>query len=260
MKNKNTLSSKEIIKNRCVILSPHNDDAAFSLGGTILSGFFKNITLVTIFSISRENVSDDNADINYITKIRKKEDVDFFKKIKRRITKLYLDRLDAPLRLNIESNQVFRNISKKDNIEIKYLNKFLKQFIKKNDVLLIPLGLGGHVDHLIVQKSIIPMTQHGNAIAFYEDLPYAARLSLLEIKRTIKKIEKIYSIQLVPYIITPKLNLNNKINAIKIYKSQINNNTILNINKHSNRIINGNLAERIWCNDGALKIIRSDVL
>ena len=42
--------------------------------------------------------------------------------------------------------------------------------------MLLPLGVGGHVDHRTARLAGISALPEGTAVGFYEDLPYAARV------------------------------------------------------------------------------------
>lgn len=47
---------------------------------------------------------------------------------------------------------------------------------KDADKLLVPLGVGGHIDHLAVRKAAEELFPHGR-LGYYVDYPYALRLS-----------------------------------------------------------------------------------
>ena len=51
--------------------------------------------------------------------------------------------------------------------------------LKKNRVWLVPLALGGHIDHRLVKLAALKAAPDSGAriIGFYEDLPYAAYYS-----------------------------------------------------------------------------------
>jgi len=86
--------------NRYVILSPHSDDVAFSLGAFIINNNIKDICVLTFFSRSTSTVKNEVTDEEIVTEIRKKEDELFFKLCKSKIELFYFDFLDAPIRLN----------------------------------------------------------------------------------------------------------------------------------------------------------------
>lgn len=244
-----------IIKNKCVVLSPHIDDVAFSLGAALLDNRFTRLTVVNVFSVSNCTI-DDNINVVQIAKMRKREDIMFFNLIRTKIKRLYLNRLDAPLRLKIPDDLVFSiKPSKSNDKEIGYLITYLKRLLRNDTLLLAPLGLGGHVDHLLIERAALMMMGDGCATAFYEDLPYAGDLSMSQIEKMVGTMRKSYNNDLVPCILQSKSCSSRKIEAISIYSSQIDNRIIENIISHGERLGNRGMAERIWCTRKALKLI-----
>jgi LmbE family N-acetylglucosaminyl deacetylase len=77
--------------------------------------------------------------------------------------------LDAPLRLNIPVSDVCKVSC--DGLEDKHLIAAISALVR-NDLILSPLGLGDHVDHLAVRSAAMAACGLGN-LGFYEDLPYA---------------------------------------------------------------------------------------
>jgi hypothetical protein len=64
------------------------------------------------------------------------------------------------------------------------LRRFL--FSSNFENIACPLGIGNHVDHLIVRGALEQIIGEGNLAAYlflYEDLPYAASISLNTIER-----------------------------------------------------------------------------
>jgi len=246
------------VRTKCVVLSPHIDDVTFSLGAALLDNRFRNMMLVTIFSVSNCTVNDNDIDVARVTQMRKNEDDVFFNSIRAKIKRLYLDRFDAPLRLNIRDNFVFSiKPRKSDDREIEYLVAFLKDLVRDNTLLLAPLGIGEHIDHLIVQRAACLMMSAGCATAFYEDLPYAGAMPLSEIESIVETTRRFWDVDLLPCLIQSKSNSSNKVEAVSIYSSQIDSGTIAHIITHGERVGNGRITERLLCNYKALKLIQS---
>jgi LmbE family N-acetylglucosaminyl deacetylase len=81
--------------------------------------------------------------------------------------------LDAPLRLNREVGSVMQlssaTVRRRDVEEIA---QNVRQ-VRRPWLVVAPLGLGGHIDHLTVRQAAFE-TVSAARLAFYEDLPYAA--------------------------------------------------------------------------------------
>ena len=246
-----------IIGTKCIALSPHIDDVAFSLGAALLNNRFRNMILITVFSISNCTVSDDNFDSTRISEIRAREDQAFFDFIGTKIKRVYLDRLDAPLRLNISDSSVFTTVfPKSDNKEIALIIECTEKLLSSNALLLAPLGLGNHIDHLIVHSAACLLMDAGFPVAFYEELPYAGRMNLSEIENRVKMLQGTRNIKLVDCLLQSKFNIAMKIKGISVYRSQIDKDTIKCIVKHNKKFSNKYVVERLWCSEKAAEIIQ----
>ena len=80
-----------------VIISPHCDDAALSLGGFIKESK-ERIRIITCFNISNYAVYSKNLSQYYVSNLRKKEDNCFLTLCGPGVTLEYLDMIEAPLR------------------------------------------------------------------------------------------------------------------------------------------------------------------
>jgi GR25 family glycosyltransferase involved in LPS biosynthesis len=251
------------INTKCVILSPHSDDVAFSLGGALKEKYFTNIIVVTVFSVSKFSVN--NTDPNKVTEVRKKEDVAFFGSPE--VLK-YLDKLDVPERKNTNKEKEIYNV-RLDREDEKIKNElitFVKMILHDDTLLLAPLALGEqiqkqHIDHLIVKTAACQIMKEGYATAFYEDLPYAGLIELVDINCVVEKTSKDCNTTLEPCLIQLKSDSNNIIKTVSVYKSQLDNlkDDIKNkIKTHGERLYSGGFAERIWCNDKAMQLVHSD--
>lgn len=146
-----------------IILSPHMDDAILSLGQHILRWKRENkkIKIINIFTRFKENSKIPDYTKEYIKKsgfdsieefqmARRQEEREVMKKLK--ITYENWNLVDAGFRgiYNERQKLLGGKISQKDkNLESSILEK-----IKRIDckLLILPMGIGGHVDHLIVKK------------------------------------------------------------------------------------------------------------
>lgn len=157
-----------------VILSPHLDDALFSLSNLILTSKHK-IIIVTLFTKEVENNFVGDYALYADTITRKEEDVKVINKIKSINPEIKIE----SIYLNLPDN-LFRN----DNTTIvtDIINKFIS--IKENhaiDYIFCPLGIGEHVDHLLTYDCCIEVFDKDKTF-FYFDYPYC-NLKLNIVKR-----------------------------------------------------------------------------
>ncbi|MCX6701600.1 MAG: hypothetical protein NTX96_00135 [Candidatus Zambryskibacteria bacterium] len=82
---------------------------------------------------------------------------------------------------------------------------------------------------------------NNNSIYLYEDIPYVCYGGLIE---KLRKLNKEWILK--SELINISGNLNKKIKAIKIYKSQIDDENCNIIKEYSRKIKKGRICERIW--------------
>lgn len=174
-----------------LFFSPHLDDAVLSAGGIIakLISENKKVCVITVFTQGSDAVkSKDSKD--FIKKCYSKTSFELFKRRKIEDIKalkyldcnfIHLDFIDALFRVN-KFKLVYPNykavfsgkISSEDERIISEINnklKIIKQtYCKKNYLLWTPIGIGNHVDHIIVYKTVISV--FGTEVFFWEDIPY----------------------------------------------------------------------------------------
>lgn len=222
-----------------VILSPHSDDAALSAAALFARGD-KKPKVVTIFSKSAWSRTGGHAPdrVKEITARRRRED------------SLAMQRLGAgvPSRLNLKEAPLrhYRSmadilgdkIDPSDFDTIKAVAKKLKAVLTqpRSCILVAPLGLGGHVDHLIVRE-VARATKTGG-LAFYEDLPYAAILKHRgTLSRTISRNVRRSGRPLVQSL-TLSLHAAEfqvKLEALRHYRSQLTENDFALVSYHAER-------------------------
>ncbi|MDQ2843664.1 MAG: hypothetical protein M3Y72_22005 [Acidobacteriota bacterium] len=157
------------------VLSPHRDDAAFSLFLWLCRWSLLPVKLKVINFFTRSGYAPhaDSDDVPSITAIREAEDERVFSLISTSIEVIDGGLLDAPLRVDIAVPDVFkpesRSLVKEDQID--QVTRFM-QPAAASDLYLAPLGLGGHLDHWLVHEAARRTLPH-ESLGFYEDLPYA---------------------------------------------------------------------------------------
>jgi LmbE family N-acetylglucosaminyl deacetylase len=205
-----------------LIISPHMDDATLSLGGALLAGNLgKRPLIVNVFSISNYTVDSlDAGDVEAVTKMRKGEEIRACELMKAEVK--FLDFPEVQIRglLSVRQLNFKKYRPKKDPIygDIKGRLKHLIT-ISKPCIALFPLGLGGHVEHCLLNsigRDFLSMKD--TDIGFYEELPYASGMSVREIERAVRRIDK----KLVAFRL-PGIEIDNKIALLRTYESQMRN-------------------------------------
>ncbi len=225
----------------CLLLSPHLDDLAFSLGAALLDGRFPNATVVNVFCISASAV--DNSEVKTVTSVRKSEDEEFFQSLDTPVDVIYLDRLDAPLRLGIPDEEVCNSLHLCDQ-ELSYLQDFIQ--LRSPSLLIAPLAIGGHVDHRLVYHTACVLARDGWPVAFYEDLPYAGGIEMEYIENIVKETSFILGCDLHSQQLHCGWRGNKKFDTVLTYRSQLGPTTLERIIFHSQRLNDTVITERLW--------------
>lgn len=229
------------------ILSPHIDDAAFGLTLTI-EKFINNkipLTIINCFTVTRWTGVFVSRDIEVVSRLRKEEDTEYNKLFNSQINVINLELLDAPLRNGyIFQNQPFQ----RNELElIEDLKKLLEQHVLEG-ILLCPLAIGNHIDHAICREAVLKLYRKLNVI-FFEDLPYAQRIGEDQIHRHIRNLETQLGIELTNYTSRSENSIIDKDHAIRVYKSQLNEEICSEIVGHMNALG----GERLWGENGKIE-------
>jgi len=177
------------------VLSPHMDDAAFSCGS--LMSWLKNrikVTVINVASADPDPISFEESPalrgIKERTNVilepprnRRKEDRKAMGLIGCGL--IHLGFLDAIYRRDPATGKLvypervlgFMTPREDDLTYVTELENLLRRLISgKGPVLLIaPLGLGGHVDHIICHRMAGQMQSGHVKVLYYEDFPYNVR-------------------------------------------------------------------------------------
>ena len=238
--------------NRLIILSPHFDDAIFSVGGLLAacSSQFKSMIVVNIFTSNPPKELTPQAKLfhrRYIDEnpvaIRCMLDQRAYSHYNIEI--INLDFLDAIYRFDVINKKpnyldpidIFSTVNPKDTYLAVSIFKSIEQQFKltNEDVILSPLGVGGHVDHEITRLAAENFEQP--LVLYYEDCPYS-------FQPTIRSSRQVLTIDMYPLIVPIDSNcLSLKITAIKEYNTPVSTNCFVNymaeIKPHA-------YAERLW--------------
>ncbi len=174
---------------KITVVSPHRGDAAFALGLSIQAWLLGGhaVEVVSCFTRSEFAPYSDvgsvhrNDRVSFVTAVRKREDEEWRKQVERlaregaakfSITDLNLK--DAPLRLHVGTNEVFGRAADASEKVVSKIRRALD--VSKAGAWVLPLGLGGHVDHVTARDVVLSAPgMAAMPMAFYEELPEAAR-------------------------------------------------------------------------------------
>ncbi len=229
---------------RVVVVSPHRDDAAFSCGVAIRAlALSCSITVANFFTVSRyAPFSVDNCPD--VSELRRLEDVSFAKLAGASLSDLRL--IDAPERLSIGVAEIAstRPLDSRDNEPLQRIGAHVNSL--RPELVFLPLALGDHIDHRIAQNASI--AAGCAALAFYEDLPYAARLP----ENAPAQRAHDLAINLSPRVIRVDNAERWKEQCAGCYPSQIEMETVHEIARFSRRYSGG---ERCWTTPPAAAIL-----
>jgi Uncharacterized proteins, LmbE homologs len=151
-----------------LFLSPHPDDLALSVGGTLirLSRAGMKLRAITFFT---ESLFSPYLKVGDISRTRKEEDSLYFRSLG--IEYLQLNLPDTSLRY--PDNLLGEGIHEEEHLVSQAMELLSKERPK---AVFSPLAIGNHLDHRIVKKAAL-LSFPSSKLVFYEDLPYASRVN-----------------------------------------------------------------------------------
>ena len=242
---------------KILVVSPHRDDAAFSLTLSIDAWLRAGHTVAVMNCFTRSNYAPfsdapsvhANDTLSFVSALRQREDESWRKQ--RRSSGLQfrdLNLKDAPVRLRCPLEELFvREVDASDKA-FGAIRKAVKAVA--HDALVLPLALGGHLDHRTAQ---LALREEPDAapLAFYEDLPYAAWPENLQgIEAYASELARRMGTSLQPAIVERvdvEVAVAAKLRAALCYDSQIESDTAELLAGFS-RTYKG--AERLWVTPG----------
>lgn len=165
-------------------ISPHLDDAAFSAGATLWQAsqqgwrvivatmFTGNVRRPTGFALACQLDKGLSPDIDYMA-LRRDEDLQACALLA--AEPMHLPLLEAPHRGYDDAAALFGEVGATDEARSAVLAAVTSLVATiRPTCLLAPMGLGRHVDHLIVRNAVMAASPEA-AIFLWEDWPYADR-------------------------------------------------------------------------------------
>ena len=251
--------------NRVVIVSPHSDDAAFSIPlsiqGLLIAG--TPTVVLTIFSTSgyctgqgprrRELANRIPVYTWTITRRRRSEDRAFAKTTCPGLEMEWLGLRDAPLRGHAFADLSGPLETAEENAMISgELSSSLAKWVENgHTALLAPAALGRHLDHRVALLAALQLKQRGGWLGplfLYEDLPYAARYGLDAIELYLAELAERHGVCARPLLVYCRDAVEVKRKAAMCYPSQVTPKCLEEIVAHGQRLANGEGegAERLW--------------
>jgi LmbE family N-acetylglucosaminyl deacetylase len=163
---------------RITAVSPHLDDAAFSVGGTLaaLADAGHEVTVVTCltasvpaptgFALACQLDKGLAPDVDYMA-LRRAEDVAAMAVLG--ATPVHLDLPEAPHRGYASAPDLFAGVHPGDEV---WRDVAARLAVLDADLWLAPQGLGGHVDHLQVGRAVAALDR---PVLWWRDSPYVLR-------------------------------------------------------------------------------------
>jgi LmbE family N-acetylglucosaminyl deacetylase len=180
---------------KIAIVSPHRGDAAFALGLAVAAWLAEGhaVEVVNCFTRSEFAPYSDagslhaNDRMSFVTAVRKREDEAWRKRYgvaKLKITDLNLK--DAPMRLHCKPYEVFGRVADGSEKVVSKIRRAVE--MSGATAIVLPLGLGGHVDHLSARDAAMPSNTSAVGLAFYEEQPYAAHCEEGAVKDALREL------------------------------------------------------------------------
>lgn len=229
-------SADQITRNyRHIYLQPHFDDAALSAGGTVALQYAtgQRPLIVTVFGgtppagttispYARQMQESTGLGLDAAEAVRKRRAEDAAAAEILGADTLWLDFLEAiyrgqPTPLYTTEEQLFGAVNNADLHLDEELAAVFATIAERapNAAIYAPLGVGHHVDHLLVCSAADRLAQRKVNVKFYEDFPYVARQGALEAR------QRELNIAMEPELVEVSGTLPVAIEAALAYPSQV---------------------------------------
>lgn len=161
---------------KILLISPHPDDIALSLGCTVMRYMEKyKFYIWDVFTTKKYNKL--SLDFNSATQRIQQEEYDVWKHSE--VELLYDDFEDAQIRFKSRIGQLLGDAVTEHDILQRDEELVCKLRVRYNnlinlinpDYVGVPLGIGKHIDHLIIRHVALSFSK--SKLFFYEDMPYS---------------------------------------------------------------------------------------
>jgi len=247
-----------------LFLSPHLDDAVFSCGGTIRHLTNSKNAQVVVMTVMAGDPPDPLPDSPLIRELharweagehpaqaRREEDIAAMKLLGAEYIHLMIPdcvyrTAEGKVLYPHGDEDIFGNVHQ-DDPAIKAMDMLALPYELTETVFYAPLGLGHHVDHLLVRDWILRLTNYKATagVYFYEDYPYAE--DAVAVQRGMNEFP--HELEAAPQTLTEE-DFEQKLNAAACYRSQIStfwqNLDEMRQHFHAYNTRSGTLEEKFW--------------
>src|SRR5882724_3621927 len=241
------LPDKAGVSRQIMVISPHIDDAAFSLAATLkllaLAGTM--VRIVNCFTLTGfAPFGGGNDRLTAMTRRRHEEEL-FLHHLGGNSRSDDLGLEDAPARTGLGVRAVLIQPSSSYDITATAIHLVERlEEVGNETAVLAPLAIGNHPDHYIARQAALEKYRH-LPIAFYEDLPYAASATSERISGTVRETAAMLEHSLQVFLVRWPGDSPWKQKCCSCYKSQISQRGIEKILNY----MQSNNGERLWCSD-----------
>jgi LmbE family N-acetylglucosaminyl deacetylase len=243
-------------KQGTLVLSPHFDDAALSVGGSLAARLFpKPVWIFTVFGVSNYTQSRFHIDSSWVTSVRRCEE-------RRYATALGLFHgsakfKEAGLRIGSTFESIFRGPGTLNPRKPAHFDRVIEHVIRGYDprFVLCPAGIGNHWDHLLLCEAGRRIKLEPDlTVLFYEDLPYANDIGPKGTKRFVASLDH----ELRP--ITIPIDWSRKRDGLMYYPSQIGEDEVRRVHNYTAALAKANgtksAGERFWTKAPKPRVIK----
>lgn len=223
---------------RVTLVSPHQDDAVFSLGCWIVRWSKSNVAVTVVNCFTRSTHSPfiackEGLDVPLM---RAQEDERSLRSLHPSISIVNLALWDAPIRIGCDIADVC-DPAKTQGWDGEIVET-IGAALPSASLTLFPLAFGSHIDHRHVHD--VSFSRHVFEVGYYEDLPYAARASPGCQRACLEKVASTWQSSYVFELESDSIA--EKETAAALYRSQIDAHGLSEIVDYT-RALGG---ERIW--------------
>jgi LmbE family N-acetylglucosaminyl deacetylase len=247
-----TPAGSDPLQTGTLVLSPHFDDAALSIGGALEAGAFPDpVCIYSVFGVSNYTRNRFHAGWRRVTSLRRREE-------KRYAAALgaicaFAEFQEAALRIGSDFPSLFRCRGNAYPLKPARFDRAMRDIVLeyRPRLLLCALGIGDHWDHLLVYRAVRKMRLGLRLpVLFYEDLPYAERLGPHSVERTVALLGPRF------HSITIPIDLDAKCAGLTCYASQLGNDDTHRVRKYAwdlaKRTGAKGPSERLWTSTPAI--------
>ena len=240
------LSGEACVSRRVIVISPHIDDAAFSLASTLklLVRAGSTVKIVNCFTLTRFAPFVGNERLTPMTRRRHEEEV-FLHQLGGNSQADDLGLQDAPGRTGLGLRAVVIQPASARDIVVTALQLVERlERMGGDTTVLAPLAIGNHPDHYIARLAALEKYRR-LPIAFYEDLPYTASVAQDRVLSTVKETGTMLGEDLQLVTVHWPGDFLWKRQCCSYYKSQISQAGIEKIVNY----MQSNHGEKLWCSE-----------